>query len=289
MADNFDLAKFLRNNQLLNEGIGGYKDIVPYAGPEKKLDGFGDEFDQVDPVEEMDDSMTGDKGWQYDDEDDIDDPDADIVNDFVQGMRPYYEKDPSFIKKVIDAIRGKGFGAKMYDAGFRMNEDEGYGDTPPEGPNSFLPTDQELPFNISQDEFFGRMMGLAHPEFEDVSPVVKKTIDNLRADGFDDQDIIDFLATDFSLDEEVSVSSSGVQMEGEEFNWKPIDQQGKTPFKNLTVTITDDKIKVLADDGFSSQSYTKEDIKDAMKTGEYLRFRGKNLQLNTKMKAWANS
>ena len=231
--------------------------------------------------------MTGDKGWQYDDEDDIDDPDADIVNDFVQGMRPYYEKDPSFIKRVIDAIRGKGTGAKMYDAGFRMNEaefeyDDDRDDVDP------LPS-LSPKFNISQDDFFGRMMGLAHSEFEDVSPIVKKTIDNLRADGFDDQDIIDFLATDFSLDEEVSVSSSGVQMEGEEFNWKPIDQQGKTPFKNLTVTITDDKIKVLADDGFSSQSYTKEDIKDAMKTGEYLRFRGKNLQLNAKMKAWANS
>jgi len=258
MADNFDLAKFLRNNQLLNEGIGGYKDIEP---------------------------MKEDENMEVSDDWEANDPDAQIIDDFVQGMRPYYEKDPSFIKKVIDAIRGKGFGAKMYDAGFRMNEDGGYGDTPPEGPNSFLPTDQELPFNISQDEFFGRMMGLAHPEFEDVSPVVKKTIDNLRADGFDDQDIIDFLATDFSLDEEVS----SVQMEGEEFNWKPIDQQGKTPFKNLTVTITDDEMKIKGDDGFDSQSYTKADIKDAMGRGEYLRFRGKNLQLNAKMKAWANS
>ena len=43
-------------------------DEVPYAGDEEKLDGFGDEFDQVDPVEEMDNSVTGDKGWQYDDE-----------------------------------------------------------------------------------------------------------------------------------------------------------------------------------------------------------------------------
>lgn len=270
MADNFNLAKFLRNNQLLNEGIGGYKDVVPYAGPEKKLDGFGDEFNQVDPVEEADEEQAY-FDYKRSEEDDIDDPDAQIIDDFVKGMRPYYEKDPSFIKRVIDAIRGKGFGAKMYDAGFRLNEADN---------------------DISWDDFdrpevqkYDRMMGLAHPEFEDVSPVVKKTIDSLRADGFDDQDIIDFLATDFSLDEEVS----GVQMEGEEFDWKPIDQQGKTPFKNLTVTITDDKIKVLADDGFSSQSYTKEDIKDAMGRGEYLKFRGKNLQLNSKMKAWANS
>ena len=43
-------------------------DEVPYVGAEEKLDGFGDEFDQVDPVEEMDNSVTGDKGWQYDDD-----------------------------------------------------------------------------------------------------------------------------------------------------------------------------------------------------------------------------
>lgn len=153
---------------------------------------------------------------------------------------------------------------------------------------SFLPSPDEFQgaldsSEMSQQDF---MMSLAHKDFDgDVSAIVKKTIDGLRAGGFDDQDIIDFLATDFSLDEEVS----GVQMEGEEFNWKPINQQGKTPFKNLTVTITDDEIKVLADDGFSSQSYTKDDIKKAIKTGEYLRFRGHNLQLNTKMKAWANS
>ena len=205
MADNFNLAKFLRNNQLLNEGIGGYKDVVPYAGPEKKLDGFGDEFDQVDPVEEMDGSMTGDKGWQYDDEDGIDDPDADIVNDFVQGMRPYYEKDPSFIKRVIDAIRGKGFGAKMYDAGFRMNEaeeEDAYFDYK-NNRRSFLPEPDEFQDAIDSSEMSGHdfMMGLAHNEFGSVSDIVKKTIEGLRAGGFDDQDIIDFLATDFSSEE----------------------------------------------------------------------------------------
>jgi hypothetical protein len=245
MADNFNLAKFLRNNQLLKEGIGGYKDIKPM-----KEDDSNEELPDNDGFEP---TMGALQRGTYK-------PDADIVNDFVQGMRPYYKKDPSFLKRLIKALKGDSFGA------FELNE-------------------EAEDFNISQDEFFGRMMGLAHPEFEDISPIVKKTIDNLREDGFDDQDIIDFLATDFSLDEEVS----GVQMEGEEFDWKPIDQQGKTPFKNLSVTITDDEMKINADNGFDSQSYTKDDIKDAMGRGEYLRFRGKNLQLNTKMKAWANS
>lgn len=122
-----------------NESVYGNNDPVdevPYVGAEEKLDGFGDEFDQVDPVEEMDNSITGDKRWQYDDED----------------------------------------------------------------------------FSSERDKF-DRMMGLAHEYFEKVSPIVKKTIDALRADGFDDQDIVDFLATDFTMEEEVSVSSSGVEME----------------------------------------------------------------------------
>ena len=73
------------------------------------------------PVEEMDNSMTGDKGWQYDDED-------------------------------------------------------------------FFPERDKL----------DRMLGLSHEYIGKVSPIVRKTIESLRADGFDDQDIIDFLASDLS-------------------------------------------------------------------------------------------
>ena len=59
---------------------------------------------------------------------------------------------------------------------------------------------------ISEDDYdagseqgnFDRMMDLAHIDFVKVSPVVKSTIDNLRDSGFDDQDILDFLATDFT-------------------------------------------------------------------------------------------
>ena len=215
MADNFNLAKFLSNNQLLNEGIGGYKDVVPYAGAEEKLDGFGDEFDPVDPVEEGDD-------------------------------------------------------------------EQAYFDYKRSGEDSDVSWDD---FDRPEVQKYDRMMGLAHEEFMGISDIVSMTIDSLRHGGFDDQDILNFLATDFSLDEGLDEAEMG----GEEFDWKPIDQQGKTPFKNLTVTITGDEMKVKSDDGFDSQSYTKDDIKDAMKTGEYLRFRGKNLELNTKMKAWANS
>lgn len=83
----------------------------------------------------------------------------------------------------------------------------------------------------AEQEKYDRMMGLAHKYFEKISPIVRDTINNLRQDGFNDQDIIDFLATDFTItedganvttadneaysagmEEEVTVSSSGVEM-----------------------------------------------------------------------------
>jgi len=264
MADNFNLAKFLRNNQLLNEGIGGYKDIEPMR-EENQID-YADYG--VDP----------------------EDPDADTIVSFMQTMRDFDNmKDPSFIDNFKDWLKGikanYKFGKKAYDAGFRMNEadeEQAYFDYKRSGEDSDVSWDD---FDRPEVQKYDRMMGLAHEEFMGISDIVSMTIDSLRHDGFDDQDILNFLATDFSLDEGLDEA----EMEGEEFDWKPIDQQGKTPFKNLTVTITGDEMKVKSDDGFDSQSYTKDDIKKAMKTGEYLRFRGKNLQLNTKMKAWANS
>jgi hypothetical protein len=79
----FNIAKYLKENHLGSHSIlGKYVDLhalkeeevgnnkpvskVPYDGAEEKLDGFGDEFDQVAPVEE---------DFSYDD-------DTDDVNPF---------------------------------------------------------------------------------------------------------------------------------------------------------------------------------------------------------------
>jgi hypothetical protein len=94
---------------------------------------------------------------------------------------------------------------------------------------------------VSQLDDFDRMMGLIDSTLESQLPKIKKAVDASRArglkdssifnmlmsnsltgpsvkalvdDGFDSQDIVDFFATDFSMEEEVSVSSSGVEMEG---------------------------------------------------------------------------
>jgi hypothetical protein len=52
----FDLVKFVRNNQLLNEGVGGYVDM---KSTKEELDTAMEE-----------DTMTSDEGLQYEDEDD---------------------------------------------------------------------------------------------------------------------------------------------------------------------------------------------------------------------------
>lgn len=69
----FNIAKYLKENNLGSHSIlGAYVDLhslkeeedygnnkpvdeVPYTGAEEKLDGFGDEFDQVEPVSEVED------------------------------------------------------------------------------------------------------------------------------------------------------------------------------------------------------------------------------------------
>jgi len=52
-------------------------------------------------------------------------------------------------------------------------------------------------YSDEQDKF-DRMLGLSHEYIGKVSPIVRKTINSLRNDGFDDKDIIDFLASDLS-------------------------------------------------------------------------------------------
>jgi len=49
-----------------------------------------------------------------------------------------------------------------------------------------------------EQDRFGAMMDLSHEYLQKVSPIVKYSIDKLRAKGFSDQDIIDFLSTDWN-------------------------------------------------------------------------------------------
>ena len=64
-----------------------------------------------------------------------------------------------------------------------------------------LPSFNSGDYSNEQDKF-DRMMYRAHEYIGKVSPIVKKTIESLRADGFSDEDIVNFLATDLSNLEE---------------------------------------------------------------------------------------
>lgn len=151
-----------------------------------------------------------------------------------------------------------------------------------------LPSFNKGGYSNDQDKF-DRMMNRSHEYIASVSPIVKKTIESLRADGFNDKDIVNFLATDLSnLEEEVTVGSSGISMGNDEWKWSARDQQGKL-YGTLYVKPMGDTLMVTADDGMPGTRYSKEDIIDAMERGEFIRFRGNNFALDTRMKAWANS
>lgn len=420
----FNIAKYLRENSLGSHAIlGAYVDLhalkeeevgnnkpvdeVPYVGAEKKLDGFGDEFDQVAPVEEAE---MEENAWM----EDVDGTDAYKVGNWTcyydhPGLLIWSYKDIPFSKLAIYAtpnydgddttpiqidVNGENDDMMALNQGIFADFNEYARAMKPyldriedlESNWGSLAPVEEIYDNSEQDKF-DRMMGLAHEYFEKVSPIVRKTIDALRADGFDDQDIMDFLATDFTLEEEVSVSSSGIEMEEvakdefsniintlngiakkvkptgaklsfdddsssdailvqvvtkdgdsklqkavhtevkklvqkansgfkvsrieqdspgrisfsidkskldeelggeEEWQWSARDQQGNL-YGTLYVKPMGDTLVVTADDGMPGTRYSKEDIIDAMGRGEFLRFRGKNFALDTRMKDWANS
>lgn len=250
----FNIAKYLRENSLGSHAIlGAYVDLhalkeeevgnnkpvdeVPYVGAEEKLDGFGDEFDQVAPVEEAA-SAWEEKLNYYESEVN------DLVYDMVDTTGADADQIADFFQYISTQIRNKSnFGS--------MEEEFQYDDDRDDvNPLPSLSPKYKGDYSNEQDKF-DRMMDRAHEYIASVSPIVKKSIESLRADGFDDQDIIDFLATDFSnLEEEVSVSSSGVEM-GEGAN---------NEFSNVIKTLKDiakeakSKGAKLSIDDYSSNS-----------------------------------
>jgi hypothetical protein len=119
-----------------------------------------------------------------------------------------------------------------------------------EAEDSFIQAQRDAASGFESEDH-DRMMGLIDTDLESKLPTLKKivkaarskglsdqaifnmlstnsmtkaSIDTLVSDGFDYQDIIDFFATDFSMQEEVSVSSSGVEMEAVD---NPAEDEGK--------------------------------------------------------------
>lgn len=346
----FNIAKYLKENHLGSHAIlGAYVDLhnlkeeeetkldteIPYEGPEHKLDGFGDEFEQDKPVEElekpekiysndwMNDSVDGKRvgSWTcyYEDQlgvlywihDNIPSEDAVIYGtpnwDGAKGIAvelqsnygeqiedhqvigdPSYPDFESYAQDMIPVL-------KKVEAEYKV------GGSQQAGNNSMDTDDSVNPFpsimKEKEDDSF-KMSGGAFDYEEDDrfaslgGDEIKSAIKSLMDDGFDGREIAQFVVDTIrsfkSFKEEVTVSSSGVQMEGEEFKWTARDQQGKL-HGILYVQPMGDTLMVTADDGMPGTKYTKADIIDAIRRGEFIRFRGKDLALDTRMKAWANS
>jgi hypothetical protein len=168
----FDIAKFLRENQLGSYGIlNHYVDIkplkeeevtedvtpeetakVPYEGTQPRRDGFGDEFEQADPVsEDMDDSM------KY--------PLTVFIDAVKAAKAAGVPKDRMlyFIDVFGEDIR------ENYEVG-------------------------------SEQDKLDTMITNSHPDIGSAADIISSTIKVLRNEKFSDQEIIDFLASLDSLD-----------------------------------------------------------------------------------------
>ena len=312
---------------------------IPYEGPERKVDGFGDKYKQTNAVEEADGPPFGmpDKSednpwmdevdgtdaykfgnwtcyydypgvlaWSYKDvplsklavyatpdwesdgttpiQIDIDEETQDKMtlkqsefadfNEYATAMKPYLDR-------IEDLESDFGSLAPSNDS---MDTDDSVNPFPSimKEKEDNSPKISGGAFDYEEDDRFASLGG----------DQIKSAIKSLMDSGFDSREIAQFVVDTIrafkSFKEEVTVSSSGVQMEGEEFKWTARDQQGKL-HGILYVKPMGDTLMVTADDGMPGTKYTKADIADAMGRGEFIRFRGKDLALDTRMKAWANS
>lgn len=214
----FNLHGYLRNNRLLNESIGGYKDIKAlreddefdqwcqenpedckrYKQSQADADkAFTDEFGSYSSDETNDaGSITDSDGWQY--EDFVKGDTVKIKDDQEYGDDEYMGvgKDRfEDLKGQTLKVTGTHDGGKTvwindtdslpasYLELVDVNEAEGYGTPPPEGPNSFLPTDQDLPGN-DDSEYAAHMQ-----HYSDLESEVMEIVTTLINNGVDNKEI----------------------------------------------------------------------------------------------------
>jgi hypothetical protein len=196
MQDNFDLKGFLRNNTLLNEGIGGYFDLKPLKeyGADPRMAQM--DIDQ-DFIERVHQELTPEESaWLVDNVDKLKaqffEKFAELEGD-VDGMTAlvkqlYFEKDADsemtelndlgnmeedeeedgFIQAQRDAVGKKG--SQIFDKGWEYDDDDETMDT------------QRYSAN------YDRLLSLGGDKIE-------KAIIFLLDDGFDTEDILDFVKT----------------------------------------------------------------------------------------------
>jgi hypothetical protein len=289
MADNFNLGKFIRNNPLLNESIGGYRDIKPMKEAEdgsfnvsleyadypsitdaeqrlatihlkklvKSLGGIAtitnDRFSTVDF------NVTGISSFE-----ELQDAYNDVVEneDDDYTMLPSWDLEPKEDSPVEEA------GASMYTD---------------DSPNPFpsLVSDED-----DENETYGRAFGLAGQQ-------LKSAIDALKDDGFDDEDIKNFLMTGIDMYDQVFGDYNDLEeAEGQfqSFDWNTVDQQGNKARLVVDAGTNNAGEEVLRvghpNTGGTLAMFTKDDI---LNNDGYLRVGGKNFQVQPSLINWAKS
>lgn len=183
MQDNFNLKGFLRNNKLLNEGIGGYFDLKPLKeyGDDPRMAQMDSDQDFIERVHQ---ELTPEESdWLVDN---IDDLQAKFPKQFselegdVDGMTAlvkqlYFEKDAdSEMNELNDLgnMEEKEGDSMMFDKGWQYDDDE------------------EDSFVLAQRDSanYDRLLDLGGDQIE-------KGIISLVQDGFDVEDILDFVKT----------------------------------------------------------------------------------------------
>jgi len=179
-ADPGQETKSIRGNLNKEADYGNNEpvDEVPYVGAEEKLDGFGDEFDQVAPVEEAM-SAWEEKLSYYESEVN------DLVYDMMETTGADIDQIADFFQYISTQIRNKSNFGSMEEG---MDDD-----------------DEDLSW--MKDDRFADLGG----------DQIKAGIKSLVDDGFDTREIAQFVVDTIrafkSFKEEVTVSSSGVEME----------------------------------------------------------------------------
>jgi hypothetical protein len=255
MADNFNLNKFIRNNPLLNESIGGYRDIKPMKeGSDEDL------FIKVIPgilknVNVYDMKRAFDKG------------------EFDSALKSFKDTGEVSQEDMAISILHDYFAKKI--GGSKPMEE--------------IVSELEKPENIYTDdenETYGRAFGLAGQQ-------LKSAIDALRQDGFDDEDIKNFLMTGIDMyDQAFDGYDDLEEAEGQfqSFDWNTVDQQGNRA--RLVVDAGTDNAgeEVLRvghpNTGGTLAMFTKDDI---LNNDGYLRVGGKNFQVQPSLINWAKS
>lgn len=187
MQDNFNLKGFLRNNKLLNEGIGGYFDLIPLRESttdwnednvgtlaDKALDRMG----KSDLKSKVGDWISSKLGGSQDDEkfvaylNDNNGEGEDVLGDAIIS---YFESDQDEEMNELNDLGNmeeKEGDSMMFDKGWQYDDDE------------------EDSFALAQRDSanYDRLLDLGGDQIE-------KGIISLVQDGFDVEDILDFVKT----------------------------------------------------------------------------------------------